>query len=175
LNYRLEFSTNLNGNEADGSISKVTFLKKVIVGGLLSTPIDKLFEGLFFGPELQHLKHNRSVYLTRRLRDIVVSGETDLEQISRYISFFQMLGTREDSLKIIYDFFYPQLLSNNHSANDKLVTLLDCFGISMEAFNLCVKDNYEKMVLFYKQDILTYSESLRYKDYFATHDEYVQP
>lgn len=122
MNYRVSLPSNLNSKSNSEIINQASFLKRILDGNLLSTQLKKVYEKLIYGPESIKFKHNRYFYLRRRVRDLVVSNQLDVDELGRYYAFFKLFGGRETDLEFVYKSLFLLLLNNRNEPDKNLET-----------------------------------------------------
>jgi len=164
LNYRVSLPDNLNATI--DSEKQASFLKRFLDGNLLSTRLRDVYDKLLYGPETIKSKHNRYFYLRRRIRDLVVSNQSNVSELGRYYAFFKLFGDKERDLEFIYKSLILLLFKNRNEPMKNLETVLDCFSVSKKEFDLLCKEESDRINAFYTVDYLVLKFERDYKDYW---------
>jgi len=165
LNYRVSLPDNLNSTINSGVHQQASFLKRILEGNLVSTRLKSVYEKLIYGPETIKSKHNRYFYLRRRIRDLVVSNQSDVDELGRYYAFFKLFGQKEKELEFIYKSLIPLLIKNRNEPINNLETVLDCFSVSRNEFDSLSREESKRINSFYEVDYLNLKFERDYKDY----------
>lgn len=169
FNYRATYRGNNALKDADPTgLKNSSFLKRVINSfGLIDTPVEHIWEKLLSGPEYSKCRHERMVYLRRRLNDLAIFDKKNVEEVSLYYAFIKhfpkmCVKTERDLYALLF------LLTNGFttSLSDRWEKFCRIFEVRADDL-IKTRDYYIKYLnQLYQKNFLTFDDKKEYVDYW---------